>query len=502
MALPTVGTITYPTAAEIRDGILRTIKLGCARAATPITVNVLVGSEPYIKAEALARRLVVAFAHNQIQFENFSPLTATGDNLTQIAAVFGVTRRSPSKATGFVTISCTGTPTIPAGYRAVAPNGETYDTISVAIVSNGGTVEVQAVNTGTATNQAYLTKLTWTSSSVGALNATCTVAVGGIDGGAPEDDDETLRRRLVERLANPAVGGNNADVRRIAEDASAAVEAAYVFAALRGPASLDVAITKAEGDRTLSSATVSLVDAALRAALPGHVDINTTSVTAQEVDVVFRATLPAPTTSGGAGGGWLDATSWPQGTPAAGTNDGKVTAYAAPTATVRTTTTPVIGQHIGVWDPVAEVMHQYTITAVGGVSGAYTITVQGLEGAAGFKTSPLNAYISAGCVSLALYAAKMLKEAQALGPGEKTASLDLLPRARRYPNVDHKNPTDLDLRITGNIQAAYPEIVFSGSGSLSVDTGTTTASTSPDVPATTTDPPNILVLKYFAIWKA
>jgi uncharacterized phage protein gp47/JayE len=501
MALPTVGTITYPTAAEIRDGILRTIKLGCARAATPITVNVLVGSEPYVKAEALARRLVVAFANNKIALQDYSPLTATGDRLTQLAGIFGVVRRSPSEATGFVTISSTGTVTIPANYRAVAPNGETYDTITGGTIANGGAVEMVAVNTGTATNQKALTKLTWSSSSVGALNATCTVAVGGIDGGAPADDDETLRRRLLDRLANPSVGGNSASVKTIAENASAAVEAAYVYAALRGPASIDVAVTKAGSDRELSDANVALVAAAVRAAMPGHVDINVTAVTAQEVDVVFRATLPAPSTSGGAGGGWKDATSWPQGTPAAGTNDGKVTAYAAPTATVRTTTTPVIGQNIGIWDPVGEVMHEYTITSVGGVSGAYTITVQGLEGAAGFKTSPLNAFISAGAVNLARYAEAMLDEVLKLGPGEKTDSLDLLPRARRYPNVDHAHPTDLDARIIGNIQAAYPEIVFATSGSLSVDTGTTTARTSPGLPTTTTDPPNILVLKYFAIWK-
>lgn len=498
MALPTVGSINYPTAAEIRDGILRTIKLGCARQS--ITVNVLYGSEPWIKADALSRRLVVAFANNKIALEDYSPLTATEDRLTQIAGVFGVTRRSPSKATGFVTISSTGTVTIPAGYRCVAPNGETYDTITANTVANGGSVEVQAVNTGLATNQSYLTKLTWTASSVGALGATCTVGVGDIDGGAPEDDDETLRRRLLNRLANPSVGGNNASVQAIAENASAAVQAAYPYAGLRGPASVDVAVTKAEGDRELSDATVDLVQAALTSALPGHVDVNVTAVTAQEVDVVLRATLPAPTTSGGAGGGWLDATSWPQGTPAAGSNDGKVTAYSAPTATVRTTTTPVVGQHIGVWDPVAEVMHQYTVASVGGVAGAWTITVQGLEGASGFKTSPLNAFISAGCVNLDSYAETMLAEVQKLGPGEKTDSLDLLPRSRRYPNIDSANPSDLDNRILGNLQVAHPELVVDYG--LRLDTGTTTASTSPDLPTTTTDPPKILVLKYFSIWKA
>lgn len=498
MALPTVGTISYPTAAEIRDGILRTIKLGCARVG--ITVNVLYGSEPYTKAEAMARRLVVAFANNKVALEDYSPLTATGDRLRQIAAVFGVTERAASSATGFVVISSTGLVTIPAGYRAVAPNGETYDTITANTVANGGAVELVAVNTGSATNQVAGTKLTWTSAAVGALGATCTVAVGGIDGGVEADDDEAIRERLLDRLANPAVGGNNADVKAKAQDSNAAVQAAYVYSALRGPSSLDVALTKEGDDRELSDANVSITEAAVRAALPGYADVNVTAVTAQEVDVVLRATLPAPTTSGGAGGGWVDGTSWPQGTPAAGTNDGKVTAYTAPTATVRTTTSPVVGQRIGVWDPVGEVMHQYTITTIGGVSGAYTITVQGLEGAAGFKANPLGAYISAGAVNLDAYAATMLAEVLKLGPGEKTDSLDLLPRARRYPNVDSKAPTSLDNRILGNMQAAHPELT--ADYGLRLDTGTTTTRTTPGLPTTTTDPPNILVLKHFAIWKA
>lgn len=500
MALPTVGTATYPTAAEIRDGILRTIRLGCARATPPITVNVLPGSDPWFKADAWSRRVVVAFANNKIGLEDYSPLTATGDALVQVAGIFGVRKRPASSATGFVTISSTGTVTIPAGFIAVAPSGESFATVAVATVANGGAVELQAVNAGTATNVPSGTKLQWASSAIGALGATCTVAVGGIDGGFDEDDDERLRRRLLDRLANPSVGGNNADVKETAENASAAVEAAYVYAAVRGPASVDVAVTKAGGDRTLSTATVATVAASVRGLLPGHVNVNVTAVEAQEVDVVLRATLPDPAAAGGVGGGWKDATSWPQGSPAAGTNDGKVTTYSAPTATVRTTTSPVVGQAIGVWDPAGEVMHEYLVASVGGVSGAYTITVQGLEGAAGFKVSPLGAYVSAGAQNLAAYAATMLEQVQALGPGEKTESLELLPLSRRYPTADNAHPRDLDNRLLGNLQAAHPEMV--AEYGLRLKTSTTTAITGPEVPTTTTDPPKILVLKHFAIWRA
>lgn len=498
MTLPTVGTIAYPTAPEVRDGILRTIKLGLAREG--ITVNVLPGSDHYVKAEALARRLTVAYANTKIAIEDYSPLTATGDKLEQIAGVFGITKRQPSNATGYVITTSTGVVTIPAGYRAVAPNGETYDVITVSTVASGGTVEVVAVNTGKSTNQDAETKLVWTSAAVGALNVVCTVDAGEIDGGADEDDDETLRRRLLDRLANPSVGGNNASVKATAEDASAAVEAAYVYAALNGPASLSVALTKAEGDRTLSAANVTTVRSALIAALSGHVRVYVTAVTAEEVDIVLRCTLPEAASAGGAGGGWKDASPWPSGTPAAGTNDGKVTAYTAPTATVRTTTAPTVGNAIGIWDADSQVMHEYTIATSGGVSGAYTITVQGLEGSAGFKVSPLSAFVSAGAFNLKAYAATMLSEIEALGPGEKTASLELLPTARRYPIVDNAHPANLDNRVLGNLQKAHPELVTANG--LTLATGTTTTLTGPSVPAATTDPPNIMVLAQLAFWKA
>lgn len=498
MTLPTVGTIAYPTVEEIRDGMLRTIKLGLARVG--ITVNVLRGSDHYVRCEALARRLVVAFANNQIALEDFNPLTAKGDALIQLAGVFGVRPRPASKATGFVTIVTSGTVTIPSGYTALAPNGALLETTSVNTKGNGGSVELQAVLAGKAGNQKALTKLVWTSAAVGTMGNIATVAVGGIDGGEPTDTDEVLRSRLLDRLANPSVGGNPASVKATAEDASAAVEAAYPYAALRGPASLDVAVTKAKGDRTLSGANVAAVASALVGALPGHIDINATAVEEQGVDVVLRATLPEAAVAGGAGGGWRDGAPWPSGTPVAGSNDGKVTAYTAPTATVRTTDAPTVGGAIGVWDSVGQVMHEYTITTVGGSAGAWTIKVQGLEGSAGFKVSPLNAYISAGAESLSTYAANMLAQVEALGPGEKTASLELLPRARRYPTASTKHPRDLDNRIPGALQKASPELeaVYG----LRLATGTTTALTGPSVPSTTTDPPRILTLKQFAIWKA
>ena len=138
MTLPAVGSATYPTVAEIRDTILRTIKLGFQRVG--LSANVLEGSENYIRADAIARRVVHAFANNQIALQDYSPLTAQGDALTAIARVYGVEPRAPSKAAGYLVITCTGTVTIPAGYQCTSPSGEKYQTTSVNTVATGASV--------------------------------------------------------------------------------------------------------------------------------------------------------------------------------------------------------------------------------------------------------------------------------------------------------------------------------------------------------------------------
>jgi uncharacterized phage protein gp47/JayE len=500
LTLPAVGSATYPTVVEIRDSLLRTIKLGFQRIG--LSANVLEGSENYVRADAIARRAVHAFANNKIALQDYSPLTAQGDNLVLVARVYGVEKRAPSKASGYVKITCSGTVTIPAGYQCTAPNGEKYQTTGVNTVATGAEIEVQAVNTGDATNQAAGTRITWDSNAVGPLAQVATVGAGAIKGGFPEDDQEKLRQRLINRLAFPGVGGNVSQTKAFAEDASAAVGAAYVYAAARGPASLDVVIVSDTGDRSLSDAIVDTVAAGLAADLPGHASINVTTVAEQGLDVVLLGTLPLPTTAGGAGGGWRDSAPWPSGSPSAGTNDGKVTAYDSGTgvATIRETSEPLVGQSIAIWDPDGASLYEYTLGTVGGSAGAWDVTVLDSAGAVGFKVDPTDAYVSAGAFNLQAYASTIPAEFLKLGPGEKTDLPELLPTARRQPTPDQGAAQNVDNRLLGNIQTAHSELEVTYG--LRLETGTTTARTSPSIPATTADPPRILTLKYWALRKA
>jgi uncharacterized phage protein gp47/JayE len=486
-----IDGVAYPTTVEVLNQVLNDIKY--AYETRGLVANVGEGSDNWIRSKAFANRISIAFQNNKLSLADLSARTAVGEGLEDYARVFGITRRVASHAAGFVEISCTGTVVIPIDYACAAPNGERYTTITANTVDDGDLVEVIAVNAGEATNQDAGTLLQWESSAVGGLSPVATVDDGEIDGGEEEDDDETLRDRLIRRLSTPALGGTAAQVAQFAEEASAAVEQAYVHAAVRGPGSYDVVVTKAGGDRTLSATIVSTVDAAVRADFPGFADLNTTSVTAEEVDVILNMTLPLPVIAGGAGGGWRDSAPWPSTADSA---LAKVTVVGGSTITVNSTNLdpPVAGKRFGIWDPVGEEMLEFTITTVTGVSGAYVITPDPAV------SSPLTnvvagAYCSAGAISLTTYAEDFADAVALLGPGEKTTNVNIIPRGRRQPSPDTEKPAALTTLQLAGLTRDHTEILNLEYQNRYA-TGTTTTLTSPSVPATTADPTNILVLKF------
>lgn len=493
MTIPTIDGAFYPTPEECLNQALNDLKFAYEQRG--LVANVEVGSDHYLRLKAISNRLSIAFQNNRVSISALSALTAEDEDLENLCGVHGVTRRPASKAAGFIVIGCSGTVTIPQGHTLSAPNGARYQTITANTVDDGDTVEVIAINAGDDGDQTAGTIMRWESSSVGGLKADATVDDGDIDGGEPEDDNETLRTRLIDKLANPPLGGTASQIAQTAENASAAVEKAFVFAAARGAGSFDVAITKAGGDRTLSATTVATVQGAVRAAFPGFASINVTAATAQEVDVIMNVTLPLPIVAGGAGGGWRDASPWPS---TADATLAKVTAKSGSTLTVNSTSSnpPVAGKRFGIWDPVGEAMLEFTVQSVSGSTGAYVVTPDPSV------SSPLTnvqvgAYVSAGAVNLTTYSETFLEQAVLLGPGEKTANQDILPRARRQPSPDTEKPSALTTLQLAGVTGAHTE-VLNIEYAARYATGTTTALTSPSVPSTTADPPKILVLKHLA----
>ena len=510
MALPAVNDSFFPTPSELLNQMLSDVRFGAARRG--IVANVEPGSELHERFTAVANRLSIAFENTRLALAAVNPLDASDADLESLASIYGITRRAASSATGFVQVTITGGPVaIPASYQCTAGSGIQYKTISSVVVSTGDFVEVEAVTAGSDTDLAAATVVTWDSASIGALTQTATVGAGGIDGGNDTDTDEVLRQRLIARLSFPASGGNNSQVIQLAEESTAAVEAAYVYQAVRGPSSYDVAVTKAGGDRTLSLATVNEIAGAVLAEMPGSADLNLTSVFAEQVDVVLDVSLPLPVNAGGAGGGWQDAKPWPSTAEAPGTF-AKVTAVAVGLSqiTVDSTTpdAPQVGQHFGIWNPsggssASGQMEEFVIAAVGGVSGAYVITVDSQQSSSLQFVEDLivvgsNPYCSAGAANLKQYSEAYRDAIATVGPGEKSTSPDVLPRALRTPGGDFSNPSELTNLLLRSITDEHVEILDLLYAAR-FETGTSITKTAPSVPLTAMDEPRILTLKHLSI---
>lgn len=489
----TVPGAAYPSQLDLLNAMLSGLRFFYSRLTPPITRNVLPGSDDYKRLEQLAGRITIVITNNNIALLNSSPITATGVALQQLASLFNVFPRPASAGAGSVTATFSGASlTIPTNFTCTAASGKQF-TATPATYAPGVPIPITAVTQGSNTNLPANAVLQWDLSVISGLNPLCLVTAAGVTGGTDPDTDEPLRTRLLQALANAAGGGNASEVVQLAEAASAAVQAAYCYPAAECSASYDVALTVANGNRTLAAATVAQVATLVIAQMPGQMQPNFTSVTAQYVDISVYVSLPLPQLASGAGGGYRDSAPYPKG------EDVKCTAYTAPNAVFASTGIPVIGNSIGIWDStytdptsgLVGIMREYTISSVTG-SGPYTVQVQG-----GFVTTPLNCYVSTGALHLVQYAQAIAQNIALLGPGEKTASPDLLPRAARQPAPDVSSPAVLSHRVLDTLDQ-YPEIL-DYDFSVRYAVGTTTPLLAPSVPGTTADPPNILVLGSLAL---
>lgn len=497
MSAPTIAGQFFPTKEDLVNIYLRAIAAGAARRG--LTVNVLPGSEYHDRARACAAIVLPAYANAKLSIAALNPLDATGDYLTELAQVFGVYPRSKASATGFIKASVvSGSVTIPTGFVCTADDGSKYEVIDTVVVSDNGLVEVIAINGGEDTNKSANSVVTWDSSSIGRLRRTARVGSGGLTGGRDADTEEVLRSRLLEKLSSPGTGGNWSFVKSLAENSSVSISAAYIYPAIQGPGSYGVALVSTDADRTVSTSVINGAASAIVASLPGHAKLNITTATAQYIDLVLKMRLPLPVHGGGKGGGWKDPTPWPNQT----SGSVKITSFNSSTGEITTNATALngltVGMHLAIFDEdqaddnEEELMFEFVVASAAVSGGFVKITAVG-----GFPKSYANAYISAGAERINEYAQKVLDLMRALGPGEKTSSAFLLPRAYRKPTPDVSGPSDLTSSLLRDFQRDFDEV-------LNVDwhhrytSGTTTTKTAPTVATVSTDPPNILALRELA----
>lgn len=139
------------------------------------------------------------------------PDSAEAEFLDRWAGIWGVTRKPAWPASGNVTFTGTNGTVIPAATQLQRGDGATYLTAAEATIAAGtATVAVTAETPGSDGNADAGTTLNMVAPIAG-LQASATVAAGGLTQGSDEEADDSLLARLLTRIQQPPHGGAKHD---------------------------------------------------------------------------------------------------------------------------------------------------------------------------------------------------------------------------------------------------------------------------------------------------
>jgi len=459
--------------------------------------NVAPGSETYIKAEAISAAALQIYAREMALQDAAMPDTATADDLDRSALVWqGLTRSSGAGAAGNVVASCAGVVVYSVGLEATSPDGLRYKVQTTTVANNGDPIPVIGIDTGKRTEKTAGTIMTWTAPPAGS-NTTALVDATGLNNGADAEDDAALRKRYQNALRYPASSGSWAHYQSWAMASSIGIEEAWVYPAVRGPATVDVAITvAATADNAYSRhASSTLINAAALAMVtqsPEHADLLTTTVANLPTNLIVKLRLPLPYLDGGAGGGWVDQTAvrW----PAVGTTPNFATYVSlAPTTPtvlrVQTWSAPIANAHIAIWSILNKsFVHARILSSSAIGAGVYDLT---LYDPIDITAITINDYVSPDAEAIDDYGRVFAEAFATLGPGEKTATVALLPRSLRHPLNTAESPSSLTSANVFAISQLRPEVANM----------VVVYPTSLPVACAVADPPNILTLGKLAIYQ-
>jgi uncharacterized phage protein gp47/JayE len=495
--MSTVGEFEIRDVATIRDGILRIIRNGLIDLGVE-NPNVSPNSSYYIEATALANECTVAEANAVIKVDAFMPDTATGDELLRWLTSVGLAFRSAVGSVGKCTMVSNpagGSVSVTAGDQLIDDAGLFFEVVTTGTYDDGDLFDVAGVSTGFATNHINGDVLTWVATPAFAAPTVTVGMVGGTDGlidGVDDEDEETARARLLDRLANPPSGFNWEHVAEIAEAASPTVQKAFVYPALEGPSSLQVvvagfatsflSIAGPSAARAIDATIVTnTIQTYVRGILPSSINVTVLTTDDIPADVAVGLSLPAaPTASpAGPGGGWLDGTPWPSA--------GSASAYAS-VGTVTSSTVFEIDALTAPIDGVSRIAYirqsNWRIYSAKVVShtgtGPYVVAVD----------TPMTGitngdFVWPQCAQQQAYITALLKAFSQMGPGEKTTSPGRLERAFRHPTPAPLWPYSLGGQQLRAIEDVGDEVL---------DTQWLYRSlTTPPVPVPTADKPAIFI---------
>lgn len=235
--------LTRPTLPQLRDRVssdfVGRLSLG------PLMPRMVVK----IIADVIAGAAHQLYGFIQWATRQLFPDTAEAEFLERWASIWGVQRNAATFSTGNITFTGTAGNTIPSGTLLLRADGVEFRTEDDATLSGSPatvTVGVGAAVAGSHAATPAGQTLTLVSPIAG-VNATPTVAVGGIAGGADEEGDTSLRARLLTRIRQPPQGGAAYDYTAWALAVSG-VTRAWVYPLHLGHGTVGVAVVADDAD--------------------------------------------------------------------------------------------------------------------------------------------------------------------------------------------------------------------------------------------------------------
>jgi uncharacterized phage protein gp47/JayE len=242
---------TTPSLDEIRTAILRDIQ--------NLNKDADIGddSDYYIRASSVASAAEGLYQHQTWITKQIFPDTADIDFLLMHAALRQMNLKPAVKSAGSVIVTGVAGTDIASGLTAKYQDGTQYVTTAGGKLDETGslTVAASAVVAGAAGDLDDGVTLTLT---VPPANINSTVTVVEMLGGADIETPAQLLARLLQRIRQPAAGGNKYDYYQWAMEVPG-VTAAYVYPLRRGLGTVDVVVTTNGG--LPSNETVSAVQA-------------------------------------------------------------------------------------------------------------------------------------------------------------------------------------------------------------------------------------------------
>ncbi len=468
MVLALGETYVPANAEEIRDDILTDIRLAAidAGVAEP---PVHEGTDWFLIASAVAEVGLMQYANIRIAEDDTNVLTAVGDALRRISEGLGLPEVEPTKASGKVRVTVTtGAVTVNAGTVLVLPNGKLLDVVGTHVgITNGAEIDVEAQEAGEASNTPAGTAVRFSAPPVNVdTNATVSNTTP-ISNGSDEETDARRRTRVLNRLQNTPSGGNWADIREKALNASGALRDVFVYPALGGPSTQVVTPVKFfdrdndDFSPVPTTAQINTVRDSLQTELADGTEVIVRKPVGGTLSPTLLVTVPDSSLAGGNGTGWLDQTVWPK-LEVADSNVvtiGTVTSTTQIIVSAATTTAPVANQtHIMWWSTLTQKFTTRLITAVSGGTGVWDLTLsEPLVDSLGFGPF-VGDFISPALENAAAYRETWLDIAETFGPAENTADANRLPRSLRHPLVSLEQPSGMTSTQLTKFQTAHPEI--------------------------------------------